>query len=377
MRTIVRIPVWLVFAVFLVQGPATAQTSPLRTLTKPDAEYPEPFISIRGVRELKDGRVIVAEVHLRDGTLQVVNFATGTASPVSRKGSGPGEFDGRPSRLLAFAGDTTVMYDGGNARFLLIGPDAKPAGTQLTSPTQWTYNLEWGDARGRVYAGLDARMISPTEVADSAPIVRYALASKKLDTVAIRRVSKTDLSTYSGQDMAGFRTEEVPFAVHDDWAAFPDGRVAVIRGSDYHVDFYLSNGSKVSARPTRFVSIPVTDVDKDSVRAARRPKPGPDGKITLPKLPLILEPSVWYPTKAPFGENSTWAGPDGELWVAIALKAGDKSPKFDVFDVKGVRRITVALPIGSRVIGFGAHAVYTIRTDADDQQYLQRFDLKK
>ena len=357
--------------------PLVAQNTPLRTLTKPSAEFPQPFVSISGVQELKDGRVIVGEVHLRDGTLQVVNFATGAAASVSRKGAGPGEFDGRPSRLLRFAGDTTAMYDGGNARFLIIGPDAKPARTQTYKPSAWTFNLEWGDAIGRVYAGLDARTIGPNQLADSAPIVRFSLATEKLDTLAMRRVSKTDMTTFSSGGMGGFRTEEVPFAVHDDWAAFPDGRLAVIRGSDYHIDFYQPNGTKTSGPPNRYVPVPVTEADKEAVRAVRRPKPGPDGKIPTPRIPFIIEPSVWYPTKAPFGENSTWAGPNGELWVAIALKAGDTAPKFDVFDAKGVRRMTVALPVGARVIGFGAHSIYTIRKDADDQQFLQRFDVPR
>lgn len=362
---------------FTATAPIIAQNAPLLTLTKLSAEFPNPFISIAGVRELKDGRVIVAEVHLRDGTLQVVNFATGAATPVTRKGAGPGEFDGRPSRLLAFAGDTTAMYDGGNARFLLIGPDAKPARTQPVKPAEWTFDLQWGDANGRVYAGLGARSIGPNQLADSAPIVRFSLATEKLDTVAIRRVSKTDMTSFSSGGMAGFRTEEVPFAVHDDWAVFPDGRVAVIRGKDYHIDFYQANGTKVSGPPNRFIPIPVTGADKEAVRAVRRPKPGPDGKIPTPKVPFIIEPSVWYPTKAPFGENSAWAGPNGELWVAIALKAGDTTPKYDVFDTKGVRRMTVALPAGARLIGFGVHSIYTIRTDADDQQFLQRFDVPR
>ena len=38
--------------------PVSAQ-APLKTLAKPDAEYAEPFTTINGVRELRDGRVIV------------------------------------------------------------------------------------------------------------------------------------------------------------------------------------------------------------------------------------------------------------------------------------------------------------------------------
>jgi hypothetical protein len=268
------------------------------------------------------------------------------------------------------------MYDAGNARFLLIGPDAKPARNEPFKAAWWALNLAWGDNRGRVYADVAGRPPGPGQVADTGFVIRYTIATGKLDTMAVRRISKTDVTTYSATGMSAFRTEEVPFAVHDDWAAFPDGRVAVVRGQDYHVDFYRSDGTKSSGPPTKYVPVPVTQADKDSVHAARSPKPGPDGKITLPKVPLIIEPSVWYPTKAPFGENSTWASPTGELWVAIAQAAGTRAQAFDVFDATGKRTRRVVLPAGSRLIGLGAHSLYAVRIDADDQQFLQRFELR-
>jgi hypothetical protein len=77
--------------------PAAAQ-SPLRTLAKPDAEYAEPFTQINGVRELKDGRVIVSDV--REKTVQLVDLKAGSAQKIGREGSGPGEYamPMRPSR---------------------------------------------------------------------------------------------------------------------------------------------------------------------------------------------------------------------------------------------------------------------------------------
>ena len=77
--------------------PALAQNVPTRTLSKPDAEYSEPFTQIAGVRELKDGRLIVIDP--RDKTVQVVDMARGTATKLGREGSGPGEY-GIPMRLL-------------------------------------------------------------------------------------------------------------------------------------------------------------------------------------------------------------------------------------------------------------------------------------
>src|SRR5688572_6907671 len=66
-------------------APAAAQP-PLKTLAKPDAEYAEPFTQINGVRELKDGRVIVSDV--REKTVQLVDLKTGSAQKIGREGSG-------------------------------------------------------------------------------------------------------------------------------------------------------------------------------------------------------------------------------------------------------------------------------------------------
>jgi hypothetical protein len=77
--------------------PAFAQNVPTRTLSKADAEFPEPFTQVTGVRELKDGRVIVIDP--RDKTVQALDLKAGTAVKLGREGSGPGEY-GMPFRLL-------------------------------------------------------------------------------------------------------------------------------------------------------------------------------------------------------------------------------------------------------------------------------------
>src|SRR5437868_2058556 len=88
------------------------------TLAKPEAEYGEPFTQISGVRELKDGRVLVADA--RDKTLQLVDLK-GKATKVGREGSGPGEF-GLPMRLLPLPADTSAVFDPINQRYLTVHP---------------------------------------------------------------------------------------------------------------------------------------------------------------------------------------------------------------------------------------------------------------
>ena len=102
--------------------PVAAQ-QPTRTLAKPLAEYGEPFSQIAAIRELKDGRLLV--VDSRDKLVQLVDLTAKTATKVGREGSGPGEY-GLPTQLFALPGDSSVIFDPLNQRYLMVHPDGKP-----------------------------------------------------------------------------------------------------------------------------------------------------------------------------------------------------------------------------------------------------------
>ncbi|MEN9818281.1 MAG: hypothetical protein RLZ32_2161, partial [Gemmatimonadota bacterium] len=103
-----------------------AQGVPTRSYTKAEAEFGEPFSGVSGVRGLADGRVVVADS--RDKLVQVVNLTGGAAVRVGREGSGPGEY-GLPSALFALPGDSSLVHDPLNQRYLPVGPDGKPGAT--------------------------------------------------------------------------------------------------------------------------------------------------------------------------------------------------------------------------------------------------------
>src|SRR5215213_2184431 len=147
-----RTPVHLLTAASLLATLPVAAQAPLKTLAKPDAEYAEPFTQINGVRELRDGRVIVSDV--REKTVQLVDLKAGSGTKIGREGSGPGEY-AMPMRLLALPGDTSVVYDPLNRRFLVIGPDGK-AGPFVQYESEqggrgrsMSLGARYTDARGR------------------------------------------------------------------------------------------------------------------------------------------------------------------------------------------------------------------------------------
>ena len=91
--------------------------------------------------------------------------------------------------------------------------------------------------------------------------------------------------------------------------------------------------------------------------------------------PTNIPDPEWPQYKAPFPANAAFARPNGELWVAQSRKAGDKVPKYHVFDAQGKLMGTIALPPNTRLVGFGNQALYAVRVDDDDLQYLQRYRL--
>ena len=375
--------------------PAAAQL-PVRTLGKPDVEYGEPFTQVNGIRELRDGRVIVADA--REKSVQVIDLRAGRAQKVGREGSGPGEY-ALPARLLALPADTSVVYDPLNRRFLVIGPDGK-AGPFVSyepdesGPTRITIGARYTDARGRLYSLGSAFSVAPngeTSSADSAPILRLDRATRKTDTVAFVRVPPTVIRTSQGGANVSVRAGGGnPFVAADEWAVMPDGRVAIVRVKDYHVDWYAPNGQRTSGTAIAYDRIKVTDDDKKAFRERRASgggttmvitqQVGPNGTsrnpgAALPSSVQLPEPTDWPDVKPPFLGGAATATPNGQLWVLRSRPAKDRIPTYDVFDASGRVTGRVALPPDTRLVGFGNGTVYLVRSDDDDLQYLQRYRL--
>jgi hypothetical protein len=394
-----RIVAFFPAAVLAAAAPAAAQ-APLKTLAKPDVEYSEPFTTISALRELRDGRVIVSDI--RDKTVQLVDLRAGSAQKIGREGSGPGEY-ALPARLLALPGDTSVVYDPLNRRFLTIGPDGRPGafvsyesdepggrgGVRLTLGARYT------DARGRLYSQAPNFSIGPDGAptsADTAAIIRFDRATKKTDTLAWVHVPTTTIRSSQGGTNVSIRAGGGnPFSAVDDWAVTPDGRVAVVRTKDYHVDWYSPNGQKTSGPAVAYQKIKVTEEDKKQWRERQASggggtafvvtqQAGPGGTsssagVAPPSSLRLPEPTDWPEVKPAFVGQAAAAAPNGQLWVLRTRAANDKVPTYDVFDATGRVVSRVALPPSTRLVGFGNGTVYLARSDEDDLQYLQRYKL--
>jgi hypothetical protein len=358
---------------------AVAQSVPSVTLSRPEVRYEEPFDNVSGVRELHDGRVIVSDLFAK--TVTLVDLTAGTGTAIGREGQGPNEFS-FPIGIIGLPGDTTLVVDPGQRRFLRINPDGKPAGTIAFPSDGGMLQYKGADALGRIYfqgSPINRMAIDPNApIPDSVPVLRWDRAKSRLDTLG--KIKGPQMSMKVGKPGGNSRMimmRQQPFSPSDDWSVAPDGRVAVARVADYRVEWWGANGRKVTGEPVKYARVPISQADKDEVAKAGA---NPRGRLVIgggagraaPPPPPADDNIDWPAAKPPFAARTARMSPDGEFWVERSMPAGG-APTYDVFDASGRLARQVVLPKNARLVGFGAGSIYLSRSDEDDLQWLEKY----
>jgi hypothetical protein len=365
-------------------------------LTRPEAEFAEPFTQVSGVRELPGGRVLVSDI--RDKIVQLVDFATGAATAIGREGQGPEEYL-MPSGLYPLPDGGALLQDFGNRRFLTIGPDGKIgkaiAPPQPPAPTEGAarggafligalIDARAADGRGNLYfQGLALPGGPGGEKVDSIPIMRWDRA-RSVDTVAWLPVTETmrPQVARSGNAMSVRIGGNRAWSSQVQWGVAADGRIALVEPEPYRVTWVQGRGRATG--PAVVTSpIRVTEADKKEYREQMsRTRPvmmtfgGPGGRTAAPppSVSATQDDPEWPETKPVFsGRQAVLVTPEGEVFVERLRKAGDLVPVYDVFDGAGRLSRQITLRPRSRVVGFGKGTVYVTRSDEDDLQYLERY----
>jgi len=372
---------------------APAHGQRIQELAEAESAFPEPFSRITGLRELSDGRVLIADQLERH--ISILDFAAGTTDEIGRRGGGPGEYE-TPGALLPLPGDHTLLVDMGNMRLTRITPEGEfdKESWPMMGATGTLIRPTGTDAEGRLYYSSAGIRISRGGAAapppsDSAPVIRWDPVADVTDTVgtfyspspaggggiSLRRGS-------GGVAVSGMVYR--PFPSQDTWVATPDGGVAVVRSTEYGVTWYR-NGVATPGPLTDYDRIRVTDAEKEAwadrqanssatfVAVGGRGGGG-GGTFEIPRPDLD---EVEFPDyKPPFPSNAVRATPDGRVWVMRHQSHRDeRRALFDVFDARGERVTQVRLPEGRRLVGFGDGVLYALVTDEDDLQWLERYRL--
>jgi hypothetical protein len=376
----------------LLLAASPEQTPPLRDLPRPVRELEEPFSQIAAVMELQSGKVLV--IDQIEGTLNQVDFATGARAQIGRQGSGPGEFR-TPTGLARLAGDTIWVFDATQQRVVVLNPNLTPgttfpfltldagASTMLTAPMLV-------DLRGRLFASSIKVQLGGNNMSlpDSATIVQLDPRAGGKPTELARVRLPLSGSPRIQQDPGGrsmkITTTYGGLVSADAWVVFRDGRVAIVHGDTYTVEFVSADGQRTPGVAIPHQRTPVTDADKVAEMEEARRLMSTQNKMATRMMPAgvsvdfeVLPPSTWpshYPPVAPLGAI---AAPDGRLWVKRAVPIRLAREQWDVIDPSGRLVARWQLPQKTSLVGVGPTGVYTARTDADDLRYLQRVELPR
>ena len=248
---------------------------------------------------------------------------------------------------------------------------------------------------------------------DTEAIVRFDLATRKLDTAGFYKVLRPRMQVE--HDSTGVRMTSYinPLPVVDEWAVMSDGAIAIVRGRDYRVDFISADGTRTKGEKVPYDWQRLTDEDKaayiDSTKAAMTraraaggapgaganagfgmggggggvgqmvirmdgpgaggPPPGAGGggapQIVMggpgaggaPPPLNFVSPSELPDYKPVFGPNSVRADADGRLWVRTIPTKPMPGAVYEVIDRSGLLVDRVLVPNGSVIVGFGAGGV--------------------
>lgn len=273
---------------------------------------PTEFSSISGLRELRDGRVLVGDPV--EQTIRILDAGTRISPRLGRQGEGPGEFRGEPGPLFPLPNDTTVVTDlEGPAilfmhgdRFLdrtatlpglqLIGVDTLGGGHWLVAKRSLrSQAAEPGGGNRLVFAVSILRLSRDLRTVDSIASIRGA---ELLTAGALR----TDMPEESA-------------------IGFEDGWVAIAHFDPYRVDWFDPHGEWVRGSAMSEDTLPFERTAYPTLVKA------PDGRLLIRRS----------------GRNA--AGESGTV-------------RHDVVDRSGRLNGYFHLPQNEHVVGSGTQLIY-------------------
>jgi hypothetical protein len=404
------------------------QRVPVRTLTTLAASR-DTFGAPLNVHHLPGSRLLVndAKSHrllVLDSTMRVVRVILDSITGAANS------YGTRPEALIPYLGDSALFVDVPSQSLIVITPDGA-VGRSMAGPND---RGVWGvlasaqgvDASGGLlYRGLELRRgnyrlginvhlvgygYGPISSADSLPLIRADLATRRVDTVAGLRNSAAKRTAH-GTDSNGqvHDTSWVnPMVAGDEWALMSDGTIAVVRGHDYHVDWIAAGGHVTSTGKLPFDWKRLTDEEKtrardsaivalakaDSAQLAQLraalggsnnmavvSRSGGSGSADAPPAQLPARVTIvlpidsfpdYYPALRP---NAAHGDRDGNLWILPSTSAQSLAGElvYDVVSKQGELAHRVRAPLGRSIVGFGPGGiVYLLHGDLTNGFQLER-----
>jgi hypothetical protein len=379
----------------LTLGVLAVTASPTRgqvALTAPTASFPEDFGSVQTVRELPDGRVLVADP--LGMALFLVDLEAGTRTVVGSEGQGPEEYR-QPDAVWPLPGDSTLLVDLGNGRLVALGPDLSfgpttPIAMSDFQPGQPGQELvlalpQGVDGQGHVFSRLMGGLGGP--LADSADIVRIDRATRSHERVASFKLGERKQSTSGGANNRNVQISNIPLSPEDAWGVGADGSVVIARAGDYHVEWHRPDGSVARGKSVPFEPVSIRTAEKEAWVAAQGRTGGGIGVSVMVQNGSVqmgfqrggagggrreIDQYEWPDVMAPFYQGRIPVDGQGRAWVRRHRRAGAPA-LYDVFGADGDLVGSVTLPEDGTIVGFGQATIYVVTYDEFDLNYLERY----
>ena len=384
----------------LVDADHAGPSSAIRTLATPksvvipvfamdavEAEANERHKTVNQVKVFSNGRVLINDVMGR--TLRLYDSTLASSTLIAGPDSGTFKYGSQAAIVVPYWGDSVLFLDLASTAFLVL--DAKGAIVRtIALPTGSDgMGILTGqpmlDPRGRLYyrvpvvppdASPNPRLRLYFPYVDSCAVVRADFESRTLDTIAYvasggtTRVARTLPSGRLVQ-----HSIHNPAPVHDDWTVLADGTVAILRGSDYHIDWIRPDGSRAASAKLPFDWRKLDDAAKqrllDSAQTATekaliRARPSTTTADLLDAFELVAADRLpdYFP---PIQVGSRRSDLDGDLWVPPTTTRYPTNGGliYDEVDQRGTIARRVLLKPGYSIAGFGPDgAVYMVAADS-------------
>lgn len=356
---------------------ASAQDRAPRRLTDTPREFEVPFSSVSRLVELHDGAVLVHDN--RERRLVVLDFETNGTRGVARVGAGPLEYRA-VSALLRLPGDSILLWDGGNARTLLLAPDARAVRTtplaNIGSPGAMLGRAiaREADARGRWYSV--ARGVVHTaqtmRAADTAALVRIDPGTGRQDTLIMLAAPPAPAPAVV-DGVVRFRAPG--FVTQSAWGVFADGRVLVIHGDRYQPESVAADGTRRLGAAIAYAPVPVTASDREAHLAQVRGMMARATGASGAPAPAVLEPERWQTHMPALKSEYLRIDSRDRAWAHVSHADATMGERYDLLDASGRRIDAIVFPRGVTLVGMGRGVLYATRADEDGLLFLQRYRL--
>jgi hypothetical protein len=350
----------IVFALVLTHGVARSQTVPLARLGPVTGRSPEE-LGPYGMRELSDGRLLVSESG-PNSRLLVIDFANGTATPISRKGRGPGEFE-FASGLYALGGDSTIL-NAGMKRWLVLDGTRIVATSRPDDPATLPGSGPRGaDRLGNITTTLPGRWQD-----DSVVVVLVSRANGNVVQIAKLAMEfergYPPRPTQSGNRVTYARGAWVTY---EQYHLFPDGWIAIARLNPYRIDWRAPDGRWTLGAPLPVPLVRVTDREKQSYmdRLAQRTGAAVKAPDTYTAWPKSIPPFS-------FRVLGLVATPEGRLLVPRTQTADHPEMRYDVINRAGKLERQIVLQPNESIHYVGIKSAYVMVTDDDGIRRIER-----